>query len=265
MKIGSLENHRSRESGVLVYPVYSRRSRGLSLGINLFPDGKACSFDCPYCEVFPFPPSAEFNLEKMETDLRSAISAAREQDAVIKDICFSGNGEPSLSPHFPKALEKAFIIRNETAPEAQLVLITNGSGLLHKGIFDLLVKNAQAGLNIWLKVDAGTEGWYKKINRAQNCDFSLLLNRIREFSALAPFIVQTMICQVEGQPPSQEEEEAWAKLVTELATPGKLRSVQIYGKARPSPEDPLAEALDLSFLEKRAGVLPPSIPVEVFP
>ena len=33
-----------------VYPVISRRSRGLSLGTNLNPD-KLCNFDCVYCEV----------------------------------------------------------------------------------------------------------------------------------------------------------------------------------------------------------------------
>lgn len=34
----------------LCYPVVSRRSRGLSLGINLNPD-RVCNFDCVYCEV----------------------------------------------------------------------------------------------------------------------------------------------------------------------------------------------------------------------
>jgi histidinol dehydrogenase len=60
-----VENHRSREAGCLVYPVYSRRSRGLSLGINLFPDRKVCSFDCPYCEVFPFETGFRFSPESL--------------------------------------------------------------------------------------------------------------------------------------------------------------------------------------------------------
>ena len=33
-----------------VYPVISRRSCGLSIGINLSPD-KRCTFDCVYCSV----------------------------------------------------------------------------------------------------------------------------------------------------------------------------------------------------------------------
>src|SRR5690348_2365773 len=31
-----------------VYPVVSRRSKGLSIGVNLNPD-KVCNFDCIYC------------------------------------------------------------------------------------------------------------------------------------------------------------------------------------------------------------------------
>ncbi len=33
-----------------VYPVLSRRSRGMSVGVNLNPD-KVCNFDCIYCQV----------------------------------------------------------------------------------------------------------------------------------------------------------------------------------------------------------------------
>jgi len=33
-----------------VYPVLSRRSRGISIGVNLNPD-KICNFDCIYCQV----------------------------------------------------------------------------------------------------------------------------------------------------------------------------------------------------------------------
>src|SRR6187401_68649 len=33
-----------------VYPVISRRSKGLSIGVNLNPD-KRCNFDCIYCSV----------------------------------------------------------------------------------------------------------------------------------------------------------------------------------------------------------------------
>ena len=38
------------ENNRYVYPVLSRRSGGISVGINLNPD-KICNFDCIYCQV----------------------------------------------------------------------------------------------------------------------------------------------------------------------------------------------------------------------
>ncbi|AEF83754.1 histidinol dehydrogenase (HDH) [Treponema primitia ZAS-2] len=271
---GSIENHRSREGGALVYPVYSRRSRGLSVGINLFPDEKICTFDCPYCEVFPFKTDISFSVPLMEQTLREVLSQAHSQSIEVKDICFSGNGEPTISPHFPAALEAALRIRDELVPWAALVVITNATGLLNDRIFELLRSAAagKAALRIWLKLDAGTEAWYSRMDQS-SVPFDSLRARIREFAALAPFTVQTMICAIDGAPPSAEEATAWERLVLDLAGGGKIRSVQIYGKARPSPGDPQASQLPLSFLEERAASLRTAlggsgrdaIPVEVFP
>ena len=43
-------HERSFEENRFVYPVLSRRSRGISIGVNLNPD-KVCNFDCIYCQV----------------------------------------------------------------------------------------------------------------------------------------------------------------------------------------------------------------------
>jgi histidinol dehydrogenase len=261
LNITPITNHRQREKGVLVYPVYSRRSGGLSVGINLFPDRKSCPFDCPYCEVFPFASDAAFFPEQMEVDLRAAIAAALERNVAIRDICFSGNGEPSLSPAFGEALERAGRVRGELAPSAELVLITNGAGLLQPHIFSLLAQAAAGplALNIWLKLDAGTSGWYQQINRTA-IPFEKLVNKIKEFSACAPVTIQTMLCAVDGSAPPSDEEKAWENLALELGVismngKGGIRKVQIYGKARTAPEDPKAQALPVDYLEARAASL----------
>jgi len=260
--IPPVTNHREREKGVLVYPVYSRRSGGLSVGINLFPDTKSCPFDCPYCEVFPFASNAAFSPEQMESDLRAAVAAALERNVAVRDICFSGNGEPSLSPAFPEALERAGCVRGEMAPSAELVVITNGAGLLQPHTFSLLADAASGplALNIWLKLDAGTPGWYQQINRTA-IPFEKLITRIKEFAACAPVTLQTMLCAVDGSGPPPEEARAWETLVGELSviaangTGGGIRKAQIYGKARPAPEDPKTQALPVDYLEARATSL----------
>jgi histidinol dehydrogenase len=290
--IGPVENHRRREEGVLVYPVYSRRSKGLSVGINLFPDRKVCSFDCPYCEVFPFQGGGAFSLEQMEAELHPVLREAGERGLIVKDLCFSGNGEPAMSPAFTAALERAARIRDALAPGAALVLITNGTGLLRAETFEFLRRGAADwALQIWLKLDAGTEEWYRRINSAA-VPFEALTGKIRDFVRAAPVIIQTLVCTVNGGPPPDSEAAAWDKLALELAAapapaagenvpggvPPGVRGFQIYGKARPAPGDPLAEALPPAFLENRAaslraalkaaGIKAPGgteIPVDVFP
>jgi len=234
-----------------VYPVYSRRSGGLSVGINLFPDRKTCTFDCPYCEVFPFAGAQAFSLSLMENALADALAGARRQGIPVRDICFSGNGEPTISPHFPAALEAAF----RAAVNIDLVLITNGTGLLRDETFELLCRAGERGLRIWLKLDAGTPLWYQAMARC-NIPFEQLTAKIRAFVKRAPVTLQTMICAVNGEPPPAEDARAWESLATELAcSAAELREVQIYGKARPAPEDPLASALPAAFLEERAASL----------
>src|ERR1700737_2399661 len=44
------DHRRSFADNLYVYPVVSRRSKGVSIGINLNPD-KICNFDCVYCQV----------------------------------------------------------------------------------------------------------------------------------------------------------------------------------------------------------------------
>ena len=271
MKIGEITDHRSREGGAIVYPVYSRRSGGLSIGINLFPDRKVCSFDCPYCEVFPFGTDMFFNLETMKAALSSAINEAKKNNIPVKDLCFSGNGEPTMSPFFIAAVNAAEVIRAELAlnskTETKLVVITNGAGLLNRKVFEFLktVSLNPINLNIWLKLDAATEAWYRSINRS-GVPHKELLSGIRNLAAsTAPFTIQTMICKIKGVLPPQEENAAWVKLVTELAVlsaaaagknqPGQvqLKAVQLYGKTRPASEDPLAEAVSMEVLEERAA------------
>ena len=252
MLIGTIENHRGREKGALVYPVYSRRSGGLSVGINLFPEKKVCSFNCPYCEVFPFSTNAIFSLEQMEEDLLYTINDASDRNIPVKDICFSGNGEPSLSPHFPEALKLAANIRDEAVPSAELVLITNAAGLLDAATFSLLHDAvSRYRLNIWLKLDAGTSEWYKKIN-CSGIAFEEIVPAIIKFTACTPVTIQTMLCAIGGMPPPPEEARAWEQLVLSL---DNIRSIHLYGKARPSPHDPKAEALPEKYLAERAESL----------
>ena len=109
MKLHTL-HQRSFESNRFVYPVISRRSRGLSIGVNLNPD-KICNFDCIYCQVDRTSQSStrfvEMDALLRELDGMLALTASgqiydvprfRETPSELRrlnDIAFSGDGEPT--------------------------------------------------------------------------------------------------------------------------------------------------------------------------
>src|SRR5512140_806538 len=101
-----------------VYAVVSRRSHGVSVGINLNPS-KACNFDCIYCQVDrTVPPRVRaVNLERLTAELDAVLQAAATGtlyakppfDALppdrreVRDIAFSGDGEPTTYSRFKEA------------------------------------------------------------------------------------------------------------------------------------------------------------------
>jgi histidinol dehydrogenase len=148
--------------------------------------------------------------------------------------------------------------------------------LLHQQTFDYLI-DAATGLkqfDIWLKLDAGTENWFKQIDCSEVA-FINLVEKMKLFAALAPFTIQTMMCSIEEQIPSSKENSAWIELVSEIALIAEkkygIKNIQIYGKARPAPTDPKAEKISNEILQERAKSLQENfrknnldIPVKVY-
>ena len=119
-----------------VYVVRSRRSGGLSVGINLDPQ-KTCNFDCVYCEVIDRraiarhvgrPPidAAEVAAELSDRPRRPCAAAPSRP----RDIAFAGDGEPSTFPGFLPLARGVFDARDAAGLSGvPVILITNGSGL----------------------------------------------------------------------------------------------------------------------------------------
>ena len=128
-----------------VYPVISRRSRGLSIGVNLNPD-KVCNFDCIYCEVDRRIPGAVtgVDLRQMKDELSAMVQFARDGglakepkfDEVpwltreVKDIAFSGDGEPTMIHNFAECVEGVVEVKqSDNLADTKIVLITDAAGL----------------------------------------------------------------------------------------------------------------------------------------
>src|SRR5882724_7817469 len=138
---------RSWHENRFVYPVLSRRSQGVSIGVNLNPD-KVCNFDCIYCQVDR---RSEAETKFVETDrllaeidqmLSLVAGGALFQDEPFRDvpadrrrlndIAFSGDGEPTTYRNFDEIVAAvAELKRKHDLPHVMMVLITNAS-MFHK-------------------------------------------------------------------------------------------------------------------------------------
>lgn len=231
-----------------VYFTLSPRARGLSIGINLNPDGK-CNFDCIYCEVdrTQRATTAVFEPEAAALELENALrqvqtgylrhlppySSLPPELLTLKHVALSGDGEPTLSPRFLEAVEMVAHVRARGIfPFFKIVLITNASGLDRPEV--------QAGLNlftprdeIWAKLDVGTNQRLMSINHA---DVSLekIMSNILGVARRRPVIIQSLFCQVDGTVPSTTDIEEYAARLKELRNAGaQIPLVQIYSATRP--------------------------------
>lgn len=265
-----------------VYPVISRRSRGLSIGVNLNID-KACNFDCVYCCVdrSVAPIRRDIDLAQIRAELRRMIDLATagqlwqeepftETPAdyrVIRDIAFSGDGEPTTYKHFDQACQIAADLRREYRLDAaKIVVITNATGFSRPAVQrGLAILDANGG-EIWAKLDAGTEAYYQQIDRTR-VPLSKVLANILDCGRQRQIVIQSLFMQLRGQPISDAEFDAYLDRLEELLAGGcRIRLVQMYTVARQTAESfvsPLTPE-QLDALARRFRQRLPQLPVETY-
>ena len=264
-----------------VYAVVSRRSGGVSVGINLNPD-KACNFDCIYCQVDRTTPPAvrKVDLERLAVELDLVLEAARDGslyesapfDALpadrrgVRDIAFSGDGEPTTYPRFTEAVEIAAGARRRFGLETtKLVLITDAAYLAKPKVREALEVLDRNNGEIWAKLDAGTDAYFQLVDRP-NVSLQTVLDNILDAARARPVVIQSLFFRVSGEPPPDAEVEAYGdRLNAILAAGGCLKALQLYTIARLPAEAsaaPLADAELDAIAEVVKGRVP--VPVEVY-
>jgi len=237
-----------------VYPVLSRRMQGISIGINLNTNN-ACNWACAYCQVpgLHRGDAPEVNLNLLEAELKGLLDnpalsplippETPESLRQIRDIAFSGNGEPTSSPQFVQAVEIARRQRDAHGLKIPLVLITNGSLLLRPEVQTGVKALADAGGVVWFKVDRLLPESMKRINGISYKP-EQIQHRLDVACSLAPVWLQTCWLAWDGQAPGADDEAAYLEFVARNAQ--KIQGVHLYGLARPSlqPEASHLSALD---------------------
>lgn len=173
-------------------PIHSRRL-GSSLGINLLPtDEKICTFNCLYCECgwtleknvnarehYPLDIVLEAVEHKLADCSRNAVP--------VDSITFSGNGEPTLYPHFGEVIDKLLALRDKYYPNAVITCLSNSTQLYRNDVVDALRKIE----NPLLKLDAGTQRMLNIVNAPLgNVDIEEITNQLCSFNG--KLVIQTL-------------------------------------------------------------------------
>ncbi|PQO46376.1 radical SAM protein [Blastopirellula marina] len=255
------QHERTFEGNRFVYPVLSRRSKGISIGVNLNPD-KICNFDCIYCQVdrrteseVRFVEGERYfaELEEMldlcasgEIFATTKFAETPKHLRRVNDIAFSGDGEPTTYKNFDQLIERsAEIKRRHGLDDVKMVLITNAT-MFHRPHVQrgLEILDANQG-EIWAKLDAGTEKYYRTIERTK-IPFQRVLDNLLIAAKLRPIVIQSMFLKLLGEAPSAEEIAAFCDRLNEVvAGGGEIKLVQVYTVARKPAESlvtPLSDA-----------------------
>ncbi len=261
-----------------VYPVVSRRSRGLSIGINLNPD-KVCSFDCIYCQVRRDLPAANqtVDLENLEKELDGILEDEKngslyeidpfnllpQTERGVRDIAFSGDGEPTIYPRFDEVVRIAASARQRFGlNSAKLILLTNAAYLDKPEIQAALTIMDQNNGEIWAKLDAGTEEYFRSVNRA-HVSLDRILENILSTAQVRPLVIQSLWFRIKGVVPSTHEIDAYCNRLNSLiAAKGQFKAVQLHTIAR-TPAEAFVEPLSKDELNQIASTVKSRIPVPV--
>lgn len=244
-------------------PIHSRRV-GTSLGINLMPaNGKICSFDCVYCEC-GWNKDGRKNLvipsyEQVAAALEKKFKEVHGQGIKVDSISFTGNGEPTLHPDFPKIIDCTIALRDKYLHGAEISVFSNATRIGDAAVREALMKVE----NPILKLDAAFTDLAKRINQPQGpYDVAEIVENMKLFDG--NFIMQTMF--LKGVVPAgsvdnttAENAEAWRKIVLAL----RPRKVMAYSFERETPSPGLVKATVEEMTAIAAPLMEQGIDVQI--
>ena len=218
-----------------------------------------------YCEVDRTIPGkvSKVDLNQMRDELKAMIHFVRDGGLArepkfdelpsfitrnVKDIAFSGDGEPTLIHNFAECVQAvAAVKRAEGLAKTRIVLITDGAGLdkadVRRGLEIMDAHNGE----IWGKLDAGSEPYFKLVNRT-TVRFERILKNLAETAQARPIVIQSLFLKIRGDAMPSGELDAYCDRLNEIVREGgQVKEVHAYTVARPTPE-PFAAKLSAEEL-----------------
>jgi wyosine [tRNA(Phe)-imidazoG37] synthetase (radical SAM superfamily) len=253
-----------------VYSVLSRRAGGISLGINLNPD-RICNWACAYCQV------SRTDIAKRAQTVDEAACCAEISELLgsvadgsfldeaahrslpdhlrrVVDLSFSGDGEPTTAPAFGTIVDHVIAERQRLNLDLELVVLSNNSLVHRPEVAAALQRFAAAGGVVHVKLDAGDEAGYLRVDRSAiswaRCRENMVLT-----ARLAPIVVQSLFCAIDRVFIDAAEAGAYAGLLSDLLDAGgSIVEVHLHTVARPPPFADV-HGLPLRYLEAIAALV----------
>ena len=227
---------------IYVYPVVSRRSQGVSLGINLNINN-ACNWRCVYCQVEGLvrgkPERIDLSRLKFELDIMLdwIVNGKFIQEYApvglqrFNDICLSGNGESTLSEDFVAVCQIIAELRKKYAigSDVKTVLISNGSEILKESVQQGLKIISENNGELWFKIDRANHDAINLVNQV-SIDLNGVIKRLKLASSLCTTYVQSCWFRVDEIKPAAELVAEFVDLMVQLKP--YVAGVLLYSTAR---------------------------------
>ena len=228
-------------------PVPSRRL-GRSMGINNIPP-KVCTYSCVYCQLgrtlkMQVERETFYKKEKILQDVEDKVKKVKRRGKRIDYLSFVPDGEPTLDINLGQEIKllKPLGIK--------IAVISNASLAWRKDIED----NLQEADWVSLKIDAVTEGIWRKVNRPyRTLKLDKILQGILEFSRTFKGELTTETMLINNINDTSEEIQKIADFIAELKPEKSYIAIPIRPPAekwaKPATEDIINMAYHI-FIDK---------------
>ena len=151
----------------------------------------------------------------------------------VNDIAFSGDGEPTTCPVFAESVALvAELTQAHGLSHIKIVLITDACYLTRPEVKKGLELMDTARGEIWAKLDAGTEEYFRLINKP-NYPLAHVIDNIIDAARRRPVVIQSLFMRVHGTGPDPAEIDAYVGRLNEITRAGgNISLVQVYTVAR---------------------------------
>lgn len=222
-------------------PVWTRRF-GWDLGINLLPTArKLCTFDCVYCQYGTTPgmfrtkmlPDPDLVVAEWELQVKASQAAGM----TLGHTTVSGNGEPTMHPHFVRFATSLVRWRDLRVPDMKLAVFTNGYRLHEPGVREALLLFDEP----IVKLDSAEPDRWRAINHPM-IPFSVerLIADLKQCNG--KIMIQTMF--LKGLNDSPSDIQKWKEALAEI----RPREVQVYTVTRAPAHPEVQPVLDKELL-----------------